>query len=217
MSITTGARLAALILAVFVSFQALAPEAHAQDQTATVEAVPLTKDVSPDKDVQVEVRVKDATNLGAFTFVLSVDPNILQPVSIEKSDFLGSSGRELLCPAPTIDSASVLYNCVTLRPTPGGVDGSGTLAVVTLHSKGKGTTDLTLSHVKLTHPEGDELPSTTSDGRLSVSSSSGFFGPLTIAIIAVVAVIAIAILGAGAFAMNRRNSVETVDRPLGSR
>jgi cohesin domain-containing protein len=216
LSITTGARLAALILAVAVSFQAL-PQASAQDQTAAVEAVPLTKDVSPDKDVQVEVRVKDATNLGAFTFVLSVDPNILQPVSTEKTDYLGSSGREVFCPAPTIDSASVLYNCVTLRPTPAGVDGSGTLAVVTLHSKGKGSTDLTLGHVKLTHPEGDEIPSTTSNGRLSVSSDSGFFGPLTITIIAVAAVVAIAILGAGAFAMNRKNSAATADRPLGSR
>lgn len=218
MSSRTGARLAVLILAVFVVTPTLARSARAQDDTALVEAVPASHDVAPDKDVNVDIRVSNATNLGAFQIVLSVDPNILQPVSIAKTDFLGSSGREVFCPEPpTIDSASIRYNCVTLRMTPEGVDGSGTLAVATLHSKGKGTSDLSLTHVKLTHPDGDEIPSTTTDGKLKVTSGGGFFGPLTITLIAVAAVVALVVLGAGAFALNRRNAAAPADRPLGSR
>ena len=178
----------------------------AQDQTASVQPVVPSKSISNNKDVDVEVRADDLTNLGAFQIVLSVDSNILQPLSIDKTEFLGSSGREIFCPPPTIDSASIYFACSTLRTTPAGVDGSGTLAVAHFRSKGKGTTDLVLSHVLLAHPDGSELPATTADGQLTVTSGSGFFRARNVSIIAGVVVVALIILGGSGFALARRRS-----------
>ena len=100
----------------------------------------------------------------------------------------------------------MLYVCTTLRTTPAGVDGSGTLAIARFHSKGKGTTDITLSHVKLAHPDGTELPSTTADANVTVKGGSGFFSATNIGIIAAAVVVALIVLGGGAFALARRRS-----------
>ena len=197
----------ALVCATAASF---AFPTSAQNQTATVQTVATTKSVSTNKDVAVEIRASGLSNLGAFQFVVSVDPNILQPVSIEKTDFLGSSGRETQCDdAPTIDSASIRYFCTTLRTTPAGVDGDGTLAIAHFRSKRKGTTDVALSHVLLAHPDGSELPSTTADGKFTVSGGSGFFSATNIGIIAGAVVVAVIVLGGGAFAIARRRGATT--------
>jgi hypothetical protein len=196
----------AVVAIVCITIASFAVPTSAQDQTATVQPVLGSKSVSTNKDVDVEIRADDLTNLGAFQIVLSVDPNVLEPVSIDKTDFLGSSGRETFCQPPTIDSASILYVCTTLRTTPAGVDGSGTLAIAQFHSKAKGTTDVALSHVKLAHPDGSELPSTTSDANLTVKGGSGFFSATNIAIIAAGVVVALIVLGGGALAIARRRS-----------
>jgi hypothetical protein len=201
--IATALGVVAVVCATFSSFGS---PTSAQDQTATVQPVLQSKNVSNNKEVDVEIRADDVTNLGAFQIVLSVDPNILQPMSIDKTDFLGSSGRETFCQPPTIDSASMLYVCTTLRTTPAGVDGGGTLAIARFRSKGKGTTDIALNHVKLAHPDGSELPSTTADARLTVTSGSGFFSATNIGIIAGGVVVAVVVLGGGALAMARRRS-----------
>jgi hypothetical protein len=194
----------AITLAAFASSR---PLTSAQDQTATLQAVATSKSVSTNKDVDVEIQGSELANLGAFQLVLSVDPNVLQPVSIDKTEFLASSGRETYCDPPTIDSASILFVCTTLRPTPAnGVDGTGTLAIARFRSKGKGTTDLALSHVKLAHPDGSELTSTTADGQLSVTSGSGFFSATNMGIIAGSVVVALIVAGGAAFAIARRRS-----------
>ena len=194
-----------IALALFVAMNAV-PRGQAQDAETVVEAVPQQKSVAKDKDVDVEIRVRNASNLGAFSFVLSVDPNVMKPVSVDKTDFLSTSGREISCPVPpTIDSASALYTCVTLRPTPDGVDGDGTMAIVRLHSVGKGTSELAHNHVKLTHPDGEELPSTTSDGSIRVASS-GWFTGTRVAIIVAIAAVIVALVTGGLLLLRRNHA-----------
>jgi hypothetical protein len=166
----------AAIAATAVLAVAVAPRlAQGQSDRATVTLGGPTSVSTSAGNVQVPVNVKDAANLAGFQFVLSVDPNLLQPVSVDKTDFLTKSGRELVCQDPTIDASAVRFTCVTLRLDPAGVDGAGTIALVTLKPKQDGTSPLKLSHVKLVHPDASELPSQTVDGKLTVGGSGGWF------------------------------------------
>lgn len=163
------------LAAVVLLAAATAPHlAHSQNQQATVTVVAPKSVGASAKSVEIQINVENASNLAGFQFVLNVNSQVLQPVSVDKTGFLTQSGREILCQNPTIESGAVRFTCVTLRDTPPGVDGSGTLAVVTLKPSGKGTSPLALSHVKLVHPDGSELPSRTVDGSLSMGSHGWF-------------------------------------------
>lgn len=155
---------------------AIAPgQAQDQGDHATVTLGGPTSVAASADSVQVPVNVKDASNLAGFQFVLSVDPDLLQPVKVDQTDFLAKTGREIVCNDPTIEASAVRFTCVTLRLDPAGVDGAGTIALVTLKPKHDGSSPMKLSHVKLVHPDGSELPSQSVDSKLMVGGSGGWF------------------------------------------
>ncbi len=159
----THSRSLKLVLATVVLLAAaVAPQrAHSQDQQATITIVaPGSVSASADQ-VDIRIDVENARNLAGFQFILNVDSQLLRPVSASKTTFLTQSGREILCQDPTLEPAAIRYTCVTLRDSPPGVNGSGTLAIVTLKPLAHGTSPLALSRVKLAHPDGTELPSRT--------------------------------------------------------
>jgi hypothetical protein len=61
----------------------------------------------------------------------------------------------------------VKLQCNTLRQTPAGVDGSGTLAVVTFEPIAEGSSPLTLE-AQLSHPDGGRIESSTEDARVKI-------------------------------------------------
>ncbi len=157
---------------------------RAQSDAATVRVVPPSDSVTKStKGIDVSIDVANVTNLAGFQFVLVVDPSVLKPLSARKTAFLSTSGREIFCPEPTIEDAAIRYACVTLRETPAGVDGSGTIATVSLQPAAKGTSDLVLKEVRLVHPDGTEIASTTADSRLSVTGGT-WWSTLRIALVA---------------------------------
>ncbi len=183
----------------------LSSAAFAQSDTAVVTIMAPAKAAPDGDELQIQVGVSDVKNIGGFQFVLTVDSKILKPVSVAKGEFLGSSGREVFCPEPTVDSASVLLKCVTLRDQPAGADGSGTLAIVTLKPEAAGASDLALSHVRLLEPDGTEIPVKTADGRLTIAE--GGDSTKEWLIIGGVAAGAVLVVGAGgAFAIRRRGN-----------
>ncbi len=62
---------------------------------------------------------------------------------------------------------------MTLRLTPPGVDGGGTVAIVTLKPLKSGTSTLELSRVQLVQPDGTVIPSTAVNGTLKLTGSGG--------------------------------------------
>lgn len=191
---------AALVLGAAAAWSA---GAQAQDTIATVTLTAPAK-ASPDgNELQVLVNVKDVKNIGGFQFVLTVDSKVLKPISAVKGEFLSSSGREAFCPEPTVDSDSVLLKCVTLRPEPAGADGAGVLASVTFKPRAAGTSDLTLSHVRLLEPDGTDIMVKSEDGKLKVSKGGGSSAGIWL-IVGAIAVAAVLVIAGGAVFVSRR-------------
>jgi hypothetical protein len=151
------------------------PRGRAQSDRVIVRAVPPSDHLSRSKDqVDVAIEVENASNLAAFDFILTVDPRLLRVISVQKTPFLTQTGREAVCGQPVIQDGSARLACVTLREAPPGVDGSGTIATVSIQPLETGKASLSLSNVRLLHPDGSELPSTATNGELTIASG-GFW------------------------------------------
>jgi len=175
----------------------------------------LVKVVAPESvgrgadEVVVRIEAENATNLGAFQFQLAYDPDVLQvavdPQSekplIQRGDFLGSTGREVVCPDPESQPGVLRMTCVTLRMEPAGPDGAGTLATVTFTAVNSGSTELTLDRVKANNPDATEItPIQVQSGVLAVKGGSGLnwalWGPI-------IGIVALVVVGGGAFGAMR--------------
>ncbi|HZP56388.1 MAG TPA: DnaJ domain-containing protein [Dehalococcoidia bacterium] len=202
----------------------IAPRELRAQQTPEDQAV-VTIDgpsrVSPSADsVQLEIHAKGVSDLAGFQFVLSFDSNLLKYVSVDKTDFLGGTGRQIVCQDPTVDTGAVRLACVTLGREPPGVEGDGTLAVVTLKPSNHGTSGLGLSRVKLVHPDGSEIPSRSVDGRLTVGGSGGSAVPWWAVVLIAVAVIVVVVGGVLVWQRRRpdpTDSWQELPRPNGTR
>jgi hypothetical protein len=163
-----------------------------QGNEAVVRAVPPSSSVSASADkIDVAIEVENVSNLAGFQFFLAVDPDVLRLLSADKTPFLAEGGREIVCRDPVIQDGVVLFACATLRPTPAGVDGTGTIATVSVKPLGSGRSSLTLSKVILVHPDGSVLPSVVTDGELTIVRT-GFF---TVGRVLLIAGGAVALIG----------------------
>jgi hypothetical protein len=164
--------------------------AAAQDSELLYRVVAPESAAEGDQDVIVEIRAENAENLGAFGFQLTYDPDVLelavdqtgQPL-IQRGDFLGSSGREVACPEPVVQSGVLRMSCNTLRMEPAGVDGAGTLATLTFVAVGSGAVDLTLDRPEANEPDATEIrPIALQSATLDVQGEGGMnwliWGPI---------------------------------------
>jgi hypothetical protein len=161
---------------------------------------------SASEQFDVEVAIEDVENLGGFEFILNFDPAVLEAVSAVGTDFLASSGREVLCVNPEVAEAAIRVECLTLGPTPAeGVDGDGTVAVVTMRSKHEGSPPLKLTRVKLLQPDGTNIPVSWEDASVSTTGGRDW---LPFAIVGGI-VAALLIIGGGGLALGFRRRSTT--------
>lgn len=166
-----------------------------------------------DGEMSVDVMVEDAENLAGFQFILSWDPERLTLADIEHPGFLGETGRDPFCFEPVIDPAAVRFVCVTFAPPPAdadpqtwspppGVEGTGALARAHFDVRGQGSSTFALSIVKLTEPDGSEIPSTSEGRQIDLANSGGIAAWLVVA--GGAAALVLVGGGAGAWVMRRR-------------
>jgi hypothetical protein len=147
----------------------------AQAQTPVMKIVPAdqTVDIS-NGNFSVDVVIEGVSDLGSFEFELIIDPEVVRLVGVTAGPFLGSTGRQLRCPAPTYSQPAAGMPADTLKfacATGTGIQGaagSGTLATVTLAPRKAGT-----SILNLIAWQGDTGISDTMGAPIDVTSSGG--------------------------------------------
>jgi len=158
----------------------------AQAQTPVIKIVPTsqTVDISGGR-FSVDIVVEDVSNLGAFGFKLKINPAIIRLVGVEEGPFLGSTGRQVHCPAPTYSQPvagapadTLRFGCATIGRDTAGASGSGTLATVTFAPRKAGTTPLVLiasnevdRETGLTDIMSEEILAASSGGEVTVVGS----------------------------------------------
>jgi hypothetical protein len=144
--------------------------------TSTPPGGPRVVRIEPDSQgaltgstVTVSVAVDAVNNLGAYEFTLAFDQAVVEFVSVSNGPFLGSTGRPVFCPPPTVGANTVRFACVTTGSTPDGPSGSGVLSVLDFLASGPGPSTMDLFDVGLANPRGVSISADVQDGTVTVT------------------------------------------------
>jgi hypothetical protein len=125
----------------------------------------------------VDVMARNVTNVAAYEFTLQFDPNVLVLSGVSNGSFLGSTGRPVFCPAPTIDDERIRFGCVSSGSAPG-ASGTGLLAEITFQASGLGTSRLDFSASALADSFGKTVDAAAAGGSVFVPAP-GAASPLS--------------------------------------
>ena len=140
--------------------------------TTIVKIDPESQQISLSGTAEINVKIEDVTNLGAFEFKLKYDGSIvkvLQADDVQVGDFLGGTGRTVVPTGPTIDNdaGELTFGAFTFGANPG-PDGDGVLATIVFTAQNEGTSVLDLTNVQVTDIDGDVMPINVIDGEVQV-------------------------------------------------
>jgi hypothetical protein len=141
------------------------------DSMPTLSIDPASSSVSVGSNVTLDVNIANVTDLYAFQFDLSFAPGLLSAASIVEGSFLPGGGATFFIPG-TIDNVggTVASTADTLLGPGPGVDGSGTLAILTLTGLAPGTSAIDLSNVFLLDSNLNPIDARLQSGSVTVSS-----------------------------------------------
>lgn len=159
--------LAALIFGM-VPANALAAPAE-QERATTVSVTPLNAPVVDCGLVDVYIDVNDVLNLYAVDVRLSFDPAVVEIVSMTPVAGWFNAG---FTPRNEYNnfSGTIWYASTQMNPTPV-ANGSGHILKLTLRAKSTATVAFVFTYIKLSNPNGVEIPATGINGSVNASSS----------------------------------------------
>lgn len=106
---------------------------------------------------KISITVTEAKNLHAAPMVMAVDPAVTDFVAAELGGFLKQDGKSVQF-TPSFDNKTGLLNIILARPTEaGGVNGDGSLVVLTFKAKKKGQCTINFKSVTLSEPGGKPI------------------------------------------------------------
>jgi hypothetical protein len=141
------------------------------DSMPTLSIDPASSILSVGSNVTLDVNIANVTDLYAFQFDLSFAPSLLSAVSIVEGTFLPGGGATFFIPG-TIDNVggTVALTADTLLGSGPGVDGSGTLAILTLTGLAPGTSAIDLSNVFLLDSNLNSIGASLQSGSVTITS-----------------------------------------------
>jgi general secretion pathway protein D len=131
---------------------------------------PSTQRVGDDEtSTTVDVQIQDVSDLAAFEFEVTYNPDVVHVDDVTLGAFLGSGGRNTAALGPDIDNTAgrVTFGGFSYG-TGSGADGSGTVATITFSPQMTGTTSLTLTNVQLRDTFNSEIPADPQGGEIEV-------------------------------------------------
>jgi hypothetical protein len=132
---------------------------------------PVSSSGASGSNVTLDINISNVTDLDAFQFDLSFAPGTVAALSIAEGAFLSGAGATFFIPG-TIDNVggTVASTADTLLGPGPGVDGSGTLAILTLTGLAPGTSAIDLSNVFLLDSNLNSIDASLQSGSVTVSS-----------------------------------------------
>ncbi len=121
------------------------------------------RDTTPDRDVE-------SIGMAAFEFTLQFDETIVAIEGVEVGPALEESGRSFQCLPPRREPGSFRFGCLSSGASPPGVQGSVTLASLTLRPLNNGSSPLLLEP-QLAGPLGDPISIDIADGLVRVTGN----------------------------------------------
>jgi general secretion pathway protein D len=162
-----GLVIAGVVLGSIFSLSALA------DGVPTLSISPASPTVGAGSNVVLDVNIANVTDLFAFQFDLSFAPGTVSAASIGEGAFLAGGGTTAFIPG-TIDNVggTIAATADTLIGPGPGVNGSGTLAVLTLTGLAPGTSSIDFSSVFLLDSNFTGINSSLQSGSVTVTSTA---------------------------------------------
>ena len=139
------------------------------DGGAVVSIDPASSTISVGGTATFDVDISGVTDLYGYQFDVLFGPSTVSATSESEGGFLATGGTTFFIPG-TIDNVggSVTATADTLIGAIAGVDGSGTLAVLTFTGLAPGTTSIDLENVFLLDSSFNSIDFTTQDASLTV-------------------------------------------------
>ena len=143
------------------------------DDVPILSIAPSSSTVSAGSNVVLDVNIANVTDLFAFQFDLSFAPGTVSAASIVEGAFLAGGGTTAFIPG-TIDNVggTIAATADTLIGPGPGVNGSGTLAVLTLTGLAPGTSSIDFSSVFLLDSNLTGINSSLQSGSVTVTSTA---------------------------------------------
>ncbi len=117
----------------------------------------------------VEVRIKNASNVGSVPFYINYDPKIIQAVEAVEGGFLkqgGASTSFMFFPDDTLNGSAIMGYSRLGQDS--GADGSGVLAILKFKALGIGETSISFSNNFVKDPSSKDLPAIFTTGKIVV-------------------------------------------------
>ncbi len=128
---------------------------------------------------QVDLVMDDAQNLASFETTIRFDPQRLQLEQVVWSNWLSSTGRQVIPLGPTIDNGSGRAHLGAISfGSQAGVSGHGVLATLRFRPRASGESDLVLEDAKSTDPQGTRLDMITESGSVRIASQAALYLPM---------------------------------------
>jgi hypothetical protein len=134
-----------------------------------VQIDPAALDVEVGGTATVDVAIEGAANLGSYSFTIEWDPAVLSFAGVSNGTMLGSTGRAVVCPPPSVGSDSVSFGCTSIGVTPG-PDGEGVLATITFSAAAEGVSFVDISATSMADILGWPSAVTSDDGLITVKA-----------------------------------------------
>ena len=157
------------------------------DSPVQVSIQPQLQKFTLSETAMIEVKIENASNVGAFEFTLGYDSSVVQVKKVEGSDipqivesdvilgdFLGSTGRMIAIAGSNIDNerGAFSYGAYSYGEDDG-PSGEGILVQIPLKAVGEGHTALELTAVQVTDADGNLIPVSTVNGSVTTTPDYG--------------------------------------------
>ena len=125
----------------------------------------------------VSIIVTDVTDLYGSGLNLRFNPDVLQAISVDHGEFLGSDGTFTLQIVSTYNNTDGSVDIAEARTGPVGIDGTGRLGIIVFNATAEGTSHLNLTTADLVNSDGEYIiPDGVINGTVDVENEGTISG-----------------------------------------